>query len=302
MADQYAIYCRGLRAGYGRREVLNGIDLQVPRGVIYALLGTNGAGKTTFIRTMLGLMPRAAGEAGVLGEDPWQAGPALRQRVGYVSEEQGLYGWMRVEQLVGFCRGLYDHWNRDLVAGYLERFDLAPKTRIGAMSKGQKVRLALILALAPEPQLLILDEPMNGLDPLAQHEFLQIIREDAAQRSRTIFFSTHNLADVEAVATHVAILHGGTVKAAGEIGAVCDTVRRVSAPKDLRLEAAGAMLLQEDAASRTYLVPGPGAGGKEAAAAGETPAIAGSPATLEEVFLFHCAGRGKDAGRQSAAR
>ncbi|MGE5529392.1 MAG: ABC transporter ATP-binding protein [Patescibacteria group bacterium] len=289
------ILCADLRLHYGRHKVLRGVDLEVPPGVIFALLGVNGAGKTSLIRTMLGLMPRAAGRILVLGRDPWLAGPDLRQRLGYVSEEQGLYNWMRLSRLVGFCRGLYERWNEELVREYLERFSLSPNARVGDLSKGQKVRLALILALAPEPELLILDEPMSGLDPLAQHEFLRLIQQAATAQGRTIFFSTHNLADVEAIATHVAVLDGGRVQAAGAIGEVRASVRKIRLSGRARAGAPpGAYLLEEDGSGATYLVPREGLYGGEAAAAGLGGGTAGDPATLQEVFLYYCAGRGRD--------
>ena len=298
------ITCAGLCKGYGRGGmVLKGLELTVPAGVVFALLGTNGAGKTTLIRTILGLMPRSGGRIRVLGQDPWEAGPSLREKIGYVSEEQSLYGWMRVSQLIRFCRGLYIHWNQELVDEYLQKFSIAPATRISTMSKGQKVRLALILALAPEPDLLILDEPMNGLDPLAQHEFLRIVQEAAIKQGRTTFFSTHNLSDVEAIATHLAILAGGTIRIAGDMQAVRQSVRRLRVPGQRPGEVpAGAFVLESGEHSTTYLVPCGTEGGREVSAAGSPSARAEeSPATLQDVFIYYCAGRDMDESPQVSA-
>ncbi len=301
--DGPAIVCAGLRMSYGRHRVLRGIDLVVPAGSIYALLGTNGAGKTTLIRTLLGLMPKGGGRAQVLGEDPWEAGVALRQRIGYVSEEQGLYNWMSVGQLIAFCAGLYDRWNQALVDEYLRRFSLPSRKRLGVLSKGQKVRLALILSLAPEPELLILDEPMSGLDPLAQYQFLRIIQEAAVQRGRTIFFSTHNLADVEAIATHVAILSGGVIRVAGEISSVRASVRRAKVPLSAQGDVPpGGVLLESDGSTATYLFPRLGGAEEQAAGGGAGGDAAEAAATLTDVFLYHCAGGTDDAeGRFSAS-
>lgn len=291
------ITCVDLRKQYGRKKVLLGVDLAVPPGVIFALLGTNGAGKTTLIRTVLGLIPRTSGKALMLGQDPWEAGAAVRQHIGYVSEEQGLYGWMRVSQLVRFCRGLYANWNEKLVGEYLRHFSLDPKTRVGAMSKGQKVRLALILALAPEPDLLILDEPMSGLDPLAQHEFLRIIQQVAVKEGRTIFFSTHNLPDVEAIATHLAILNAGAIKITGKIEEVKTSVRRVCLPAGAKMNLpSGAVLLERQDQRDIYLFPAGSAAHAETAAGSDlgSRVIADEPASLREVFLYYCAGREND--------
>ncbi|MGQ9778994.1 MAG: ABC transporter ATP-binding protein [Bacillota bacterium] len=287
------IVCRDLYKNYGRTPILRGVNLEVPPGSLFALLGTNGAGKTTLIRTLLGLIPRSKGEISILGVDPGEAGPRLRERIGYVSEEQGLYGWMRVSRLVDFCRGLYTHWNQSLVESYLARFALPLQARVGSLSKGERVRLALILALGPEPELLILDEPMNGLDPLAQHEFLRIVQEAAVKRGRTIFFSTHNLADVEAIATHVAILGDGVIKAMGPLDEVRSLVRRIKTGKTEKALPAGAMLLEEDDLTSTYLMPVEKEAKKEWAATGSSGAILEeSPATLREVFIYFCGRRG----------
>lgn len=287
-----AIFCSNLRKKYGRKAVLEGVDLKIPPGTIYALLGTNGAGKTTLIRSILGLIPRTDGFVDILGSDPWQAGPSLRQRIGYVSEEQGLYGWMKIAQIIDFCRDLYPQWNKEFVADALKRFGLTPETRIRTLSKGQKVRLALILALAPEPDLLILDEPMSGLDPLAQRDFLKILQQDAGQSGRTIFFSTHDLHDVETIATHVAILFDGRIQIAGPLDEIRASIRRVRVNGRLGHLPPGTRELDSDGKETVYLIPANTEGWRETATAGEGITVTeDSPALLEEVFLYYCSGR-----------
>lgn len=297
------ITCSSLTKKYGRKSVLNGVDLAVPAGEIFALLGTNGTGKTTLIRTMLGLIPRSGGQISILGEDPWQSGHRLRTRVGYVSEEQGLYEWMTVRQLIDFCKGLYQRWNQPLVNEYLQRFGLSTTIKIKTMSKGQKVRLALILALAFDPELLILDEPMSGLDPLAQHEFLQIIQNDATQNGKTIFFSTHNLPDVEAIATYVAILNEGIVKAVGPIQDVIASIRRVRVPQSNSSPSIfpNAYFLESNGKTAAYLIPTSTESWNEISSAGiGSELLENSPASLQEVFLYYCSRRDSDAGQTSA--
>lgn len=287
------ISCKGLEKRYGAKRALKGIDLEVETGSIVALLGTNGAGKTTLIRTLLGLIPKSRGEIRVLGEEPYKFGAQLRQRIGYVSEEQGLYGWMSVREIIRFCQSLYPVWDQELIAKYLERFKISPKTKIETLSKGQQVKLALLLALAPKPELLILDEPMSGLDPFAQHEFLQVIMKEIRQEGRTIFFSTHNLADAMTVAKQVAIVYDGRIQAFGSISEVCSKVvklRGTPAPdQPLTGGFAGGVLLAEEPDSTTWLVPAQGLA--EIAAGSELADSAAEPATLEEAFLFFCAGR-----------
>lgn len=129
------ISCSNLFKNYGAKKVLKGVDLEVSPGTIFALLGTNGAGKTSLIRCLLGLIPSTKGDIKVLGEEPYKIGPKLRQRIGYVSEEQGLYGWMTVSGLIKFCKALYEHWDDQLITKYLERFQLDPELKSGLYPK-----------------------------------------------------------------------------------------------------------------------------------------------------------------------
>ncbi len=289
----WVIHCSGLEKCYGRKKALKGIDLDIGAGSIVALLGTNGAGKTTLIRTLLGLVPKSRGEIQVLGKEPYQFGAQLRQRIGYVSEEQGLYGWMTVQGIIDFCRSLYPVWDQELIAKYLQRFKIHPKTKIATLSKGQQVKLALLLAIAPKPELLILDEPMSGLDPFAQHEFLQVIMKEIRLEGRTIFFSTHNLADAMAVAKEIAIVYDGRIQAFGSVAAVCAQVVKLRlnhSAADSRVHGlANSVLLSDEPAQQTLLVAA--ASMAEVAAGSEPADITVEPATLEEAFLFFCAGR-----------
>lgn len=285
---QSVITCSELRKDYGRKHVLKGVNLEIPQGTLFALLGTNGAGKTTLIRTILGLIPKTDGEVNVLGKEPYHLGPQVRQRIGYVSEEQGLYGWMSVQGIINFCKGLYDQWDDHLIDYYLERFKLDRKTKVGTLSKGQTVKLALILALAPKPELLILDEPMTGLDPLAQHEFLQVIMRDVKSEGRTVFFSTHILSDVEAIAEQAAIIYDGKIRTCGSIPDICRSVSKIkfngAIPQEI-IE--NGVLLTKNTNETIYLISNyyP-----ETAATSEEPLTHDNRVTLEEAFLFFCAG------------
>ncbi|MGE5558517.1 MAG: ABC transporter ATP-binding protein [Bacillota bacterium] len=284
------ILCRDLDKNYGAKKVLKGLNLEVPPGTIFALLGTNGSGKTTLIRTLLGLIPKTAGEIRVLEEEPYKFGPHLRQRIGYVSEEQGLYGWMTVQGIIGFCKALYKRWNGELVEKYLDTFHLDKKMKVGNLSHGQAVKLALVLAIGPEPELLILDEPMTGLDPLAQHEFLEVVMKDINREGRTIFFSTHNLADAEMVARHVAILYGGKVQVTGTLDQVREKVAKVKIKGDTPPHMNG-VVLSEERDEKTLLVPAE-ALNEIAAASMEGKIMGQDKANLREAFLFFCSGEG----------
>jgi len=278
------IYCQGLQKNYGPKKILKGIDLEVPEGTVFALLGTNGAGKTTLIRTLLGLIPASGGVIKVLGEEPYKIGSSLRQKIGYVSEEQGLYGWMTVSGIIHFCKSLYQQWDDQLVQKYLDRFKLNPHTRIGTLSKGQTTKLALLLALAPKPELLILDEPMSGLDPLAQHEFLQVIQRDIRPEGRSVFFSTHNLADVEAIAQQVAIVYDGKIQKCGSIPEILQQIVKVTISNSNPHTYSTQLVLNENNDSRTLLI--------QATEYQSSTDSVGTPVpvSLHEAFLFYCSG------------
>lgn len=278
-----AILCTNLMKNYGSKKVLKGVNLEVPPGTIFALLGTNGAGKTTLIRTLMGLIPKTCGEVKVLGEEPYKIGPQLRQRIGYVSEEQGLYGWMTVSGLIKFCKALYEHWDDGLVNKYLNRFQLDPVSKVKTLSKGQTVKLALILALAPQPDLLILDEPMNGLDPLAQYEFLQVILKEFNLEGRTIFFSTHILADVQNTAHQGAILHDGIIQTLGPIDEIRGRIAKIKVKQGVNLPEFTGVPLTQNPTDNYLLVPTEIV--TEVAAASEEiiPQV-----SLEEAFFFYC--------------
>jgi ABC-2 type transport system ATP-binding protein len=284
----FVISCQKLNKNYGSKKVLRGLNLEVPAGTVFALLGTNGAGKTTLIRILLGLIPSSGGIVKVLGEDPYHIGARLRQKIGYVSEEQGIYGWMTVREILNFCKPLYTQWDDRLVQQYLERFKLNVRSRISTLSKGQTTRLALILALAPKPDLLILDEPMNGLDPLAQHDFLQVVQKDIRSEGRSVFFSTHNLADVEAIAHQVAIVYNGKIQIAGTIAAVCQQVLKVTVPIDFTsLGLSRQVIFNQENDSQIVLISASQTQNLIANHTLESSQIA--PASLSEAFLYFCA-------------
>jgi ABC-2 type transport system ATP-binding protein len=192
-------------------EVLSGVTLQVTRGKTFAFLGRNASGKTTTIRLLLGLLKRDDGSIRVLGLDPAQEPIELRRRVGYLAEDQTMYGWMRVEEIVRFVAPFYPTWDHDLALKYVRDFELPPRTRIKHLSKGQNVRLGLVLALAHRPELVILDDPALGLDPIMRKQFNRDLITHLQGEGRTVFYSSHLLYEVEPVADEVAILDGGRI-------------------------------------------------------------------------------------------
>jgi ABC-2 type transport system ATP-binding protein len=211
-----AIRVAGLVKDYGRVRALAGIDLEVRRGETFGFLGPNGAGKTTTIRCLLDLIRPTAGRIEVLGLDPRRDGPALRARLAYVPGELRLPERGTVAQLaaaIGRVRGGLDRSRRDALA---ERLDLDLGRRLRELSSGNRRKVALFLAFLAGPELLVLDEPTNGLDPLMQHEFLAMVRE-TRERGTTVFLSSHVLSEVQRAADRVAVLRQGRIVALGTV-------------------------------------------------------------------------------------
>ncbi|MBN1570227.1 MAG: ABC transporter ATP-binding protein [Acidobacteria bacterium] len=209
--NEPTIELRGIVKSYGEKAVLKGLDLSVERGSVLGLLGINGSGKTTLIKCALGLIRPQSGEAQLLGEPAWTLSAEAKSRIGYVPQVINLYPWMRVYQLIEYTAAFYPNWNHDLAAQLIKEFDIPAKDRIGPLSVGQLQKVALLLALGHEPDLLILDEPAASLDPLARRQFLQMIIDLAEPNKRTVLFSTHITSDLERVADQVAILKSGRI-------------------------------------------------------------------------------------------
>src|SRR6185312_17436801 len=206
-----AIDVQAVYKSFRSAEVLRGMTLQVARGRTFAFLGRNAAGKTTTIRLLLGLLKRDDGSIRILGIDPQREPIELRRRVGYLAEDQTMYGWMRVEEIVRFVAPFYPTWDHDLAMKYLRDFELPLRTRIKYLSKGQNVRLGLVLALAHRPELVILDDPVLGLDPIMRKEFNRDLIAHLQGEGRTVLYSSHLLYEVEPVADAVGILHHGQI-------------------------------------------------------------------------------------------
>ncbi|UCD56302.1 MAG: ABC transporter ATP-binding protein [Candidatus Hydrogenedentota bacterium] len=238
----FAIETKGLTKKFGSKIAVNQLDLRVPRGSVYGFLGRNGAGKTTTIKMLLGLIGPSSGDMRVLGMDPRRDGIPIKLQVGYVAEKQSMYDWMKIKEIIKFTAGFYPKWDSSLASEFCERFDLNPSDKIKTLSQGQKMRLALILALSPYPSLVILDDPTMGLDPITRKEFLHDIVRAIHEEGRTVFFSTHILSELERVADSIAIIDRGKLKTAGEIDSLKSSVKSVrltlenTPPADIRIE------------------------------------------------------------------
>jgi len=204
----------GLTKHYGNRRVVDNVKLRVPAGCVYGLLGRNGAGKSTLIKMLLRMVQPDMGRATLLDEDFAELRPQTRAKIAYLAEGHPLYRWMTVAGAVRFTKGFYekDIWNDRFLDSILDHFGISPKAKIGRLSNGQRAQVSLALALAPDPQLLILDDPTLGLDTVVRRDFLESMIHLIQRSGRTILFSSHILGDVERVADRIGILVDGVLR------------------------------------------------------------------------------------------
>jgi ABC-2 type transport system ATP-binding protein len=210
MAD--AIMTHRLTKSYGGRTVVDNLNLHVPQGTVYGLLGRNGAGKSTTLKMLVGMVHPDYGRAELLGEEVATLSPATRGRVAYLAEGHPLYSWMTIGEAVAFTRSFYPAADPHLVEQILEHFALSPRAKISRLSKGERAQVSLALAIAPDPQLLILDDPTLGLDTNVRRDFLESMIQIIQRRGRTILFSSHILGDVERVADRIGIMLDGVLR------------------------------------------------------------------------------------------
>ena len=223
------IQARGLSKAFGKGPAaVSGLDVTVQRGVVYGLMGRNGAGKTTTLRLLMGLLRPDAGSARILGEDFWQAARELRQRVAYVSQAQQLPVWMTLSELGRYVAHFYPQWDRDLAKDLAVRWELPRDRAVSQLSGGEQRQVALLLALATRPEVMLLDEPAAGLDPIARRSLLGGMVEALARGDGcTVLFSTHLISDLERVADHVGIMDRGRITTTGRLEDLLQSVRRV---------------------------------------------------------------------------
>lgn len=274
MSGTLAVRTEGLGYRFGRRWAVRHLDLELPAGAVYGLLGQNGAGKSTVLRLLLGLLRRHEGRVEVLGRDP-QADPvAVKERVGYAAETMELYEWMTVEELLGFVGRYRPGWDAELAGRLRERFALAPDRRVGEMSKGQKAMAGLLLALAFRPGLLLLDEPTSGLDVAARRLFYETVLAEYQNEGGTILLASHQVHEIAGLVDHLGVLRDGRLEVSAPVEELQRSVRRwrlafagsapsrFEVPGLLRAEAAGreAVLLtrgEEEAVRSALAASGP---------------------------------------------
>ena len=212
--DVAVVMVRGLSRRFGAKLALDRVDLDVPAGSvvgIVGIVGENGAGKTTLIKHILGLLRAEEGSVSVFGRDPAREPVSVLSRLGYLSEEPELPGWMRVHELLRYVAAFYPSWDHDYAARLVRELGLDLAAKVDQLSKGQRARAGLVTALAYRPELLVLDEPSSGLDPVVRRDILAAIIRTVADEGRTVIFSSHLLSEVEAVSDRVAMVKSGRV-------------------------------------------------------------------------------------------
>jgi ABC-2 type transport system ATP-binding protein len=277
---------------YGKVTAVQDLQLAAPAGCIYAFLGPNGAGKTTTIKLLLNLLQPTEGRATVLGVDSTRLGPTEFAQIGYVSENQQLPDWMTVQLLVDFCRPMYPTWDADFCSKMLKDFHLPPDRKLRNLSRGMRMKVALLVSLAYRPRLLVLDEPFTGLDPLVRDELIHGILELTEQENWSVFLSSHDIAEVERLADWVGFIDGGRLRVSESAANLCNRFKRLDCvvPAGSRLASAAprSWLLPEISASRLCVIESEySAGESEGRVTGLFPGATNVTATdlsLREIF------------------
>jgi ABC-2 type transport system ATP-binding protein len=229
VSEPFVIETSELRKQYDGVDALRGLSLQVPAGSIYGFLGRNGAGKTTTIKLLLGMAHPTSGTAMVFGRPATleAASVEIRRRIGFVSDQKDLYDYMTVDEMIGFTAPFFPRWRVDLEQRYRRSFELPADRKVKALSRGMRTKLALLLALCRGAELLILDEPTSGLDPAMTEEVLQSLVAHVASEEMTVFFSSHQIAEVDQIGDHVAIIDRGRTVVAGALDDLREQYRRI---------------------------------------------------------------------------
>jgi len=222
------IEIKSLSRRFGSKLALDNVSLGVPGGVVFGLVGENGAGKTTLIKHILGLLKAQSGSVRVFGLDPVTDPVGVLGRVGYLSEQRDLPLWMRVDELLRYTQAFYLKWDAAYAEQLRRQFGLDPASQIKSLSRGECAKAGLLLALAHRPELLLLDEPSSGLDPVVRRDILEAIIRTVAEEGRTVFFSSHLLDEIERVSDHIAMMVSGNVVLSGPLDAVKQSHHRLT--------------------------------------------------------------------------
>ncbi len=287
MRDESLIVTSGLRKTYGARTAVDGLNLEVPRGSICALLGRNGAGKSTTLKMLMGITRPDSGEGWIFGlrVDNARESLAIRARTGFVAEDKLAPGGMNVAELIRFTRAFYPNWRMDLEERFLRMFHLPLKATGRSLSKGARCQLALLLALSRGAELLILDEPTSGLDPAMSEQVLQSVVALAAEGQVTVLFSSHQIAEAERIADRICIMHQGRAVLGESMDELQAAYRHVRMVFEGKPPLAAFDHAREDGRTLSLLVRGNVDEVVARARKFQASSIDVLPATLQDVFL-----------------
>jgi ABC-2 type transport system ATP-binding protein len=274
---------------FGEKFALNDVSFRVPTGTVVGLVGENGAGKTTLIKHILGLLKAQTGSVRAFGLDPVADPVGVLSRIGYLSEEPDMPGWMRVRELIRYVAAFYPTWDHEYAERLRREFDLDPAAKVKQLSKGQRARAGILIALAYRPELLLLDEPSSGLDPIVRRDILGAIIRTIADEGRTVLFSSHLLAEVERVSDQVAMIKSGRILFCDSL----DRLKQVHARLTLRFERpqssppalAGALAWDGSGCEWTAVCAGQANHLQSAAAKIGAHVVEQAPLSLDEIFL-----------------
>jgi ABC-2 type transport system ATP-binding protein len=224
-AAEYVVETDQLDLRYGRKRALDQLTLRIPRGRIHAIVGANGAGKSSLFRILLGFQSPSGGRARILGHDCQHLTAKERARIGFVNEEHSVPGWLRVDEVVAMQRALYPRWDEDRFRSVVGHFHVLPEQRISELSRGERAGVNLAMALAQAPELLILDEPTLGLDVVAKRAFLEIVLFSVDQTDATILYCSHQMEEIERLADNLILLEHGALRYMGSPDEFCERVQ-----------------------------------------------------------------------------
>ena len=278
-----------LSRSFGKKQALDDVMLRIERGVVFGLVGENGAGKTTLIKHLLGLLKATHGSVRVFQLDPVVDPVGVLGRIGYLSEDRDLPDWMTVAQLMRYNQAFFPGWDETFASQLRDQFELDPKQQIKRLSRGQRARAGLLIALAHRPELLILDEPSSGLDPVVRNDILSAIIRTVADEGRTVLFSSHLLDEVERVADCVAILHKGRVALSAPLHEILHSHRRLvlrfETSQATRPDLPGMLSYQGEGREWTVVCNGGLEELRTAAARAGAQVVEEETPTLDEIFL-----------------
>ena len=227
-----AVKINGLTKRYRGKAVVDKLSLSIPRGSVYGLIGPNGAGKSTTLKSLMRLIKISSGSASILGHDVHSDFQAVKSRLGYVPETHHIYRWMKVKRVIAFTRSFYPGWNDEFCNQMLQMMELDPDKKVKQLSKGMLAKLALLLAVSHEPELLVLDEPLSGLDPIVRDEFIDGVLKTICERDTTVIFSSHTIGDVQRLADSVGILFNGRLLVNDSTEAIINKTKQIQVVLD----------------------------------------------------------------------